>query len=96
MLAVAVHALQLAALRFHPLAVYAAAEVAIQEKPQMFLLMRFGWGLAKNSGGCNSGRKNWGKLNPERYASACVFVPCSTAELLELFPGNVIYFLLPK
>lgn len=34
-----------AALRFHPLAVY-KSEVALQEKPQVFLLMPFGWGKA--------------------------------------------------
>lgn len=43
-IAVAVHALQLSALRFHPLAVYNTAEVAIQEKLQMFLPMHFVWG----------------------------------------------------
>lgn len=51
MLAVAVHALQLSALRFHPRAAHNAAEVATQEKPPVFLLMRFGWGWRKTAAG---------------------------------------------
>lgn len=49
-LTIPVHALWLLALRFHPLAVYNAAEVAIQEKPQMFLPLLFGWGWCKTAG----------------------------------------------
>lgn len=37
----------------------------------------FRLGLVKNSSGWNTSRKNWGKLNQERYAPVCVFVPCS-------------------
>lgn len=73
-LAVAVYALQLSALRFHPLAVYNAAEVAIQEKPQMFLLMRFGWGWQKTAAAeiqAGKSGENWTESDTSPCACLC-------------------------
>lgn len=81
---------------FHPLAVDNTAELAIQEEPQMFLLMPFGW--VKKQQQLKFRQEESGRSEP-RAIRACVRVcaaqHCRAARLISrkhylLFASNIM------